>query len=167
MNIAGRLARHLTMTHWQVRRSFPESALGAIEAAVRAAEQGHTGEIRVVIEGALPAAALWRGITGHQRAIEVFSLLRVWDTEHNNGVLIYLLLADHDVEIVADRGIAHRVGQETWEAICRQMETEFRAGRFREGVLTGIQAVSATLAQHFPGKGKGRGNELPDRPLVL
>jgi uncharacterized membrane protein len=161
-----RLLRHLTMTHWQVRQAFPESSLSAIEAAVTRAEKNHAGQIRVVVEGALAASPLWRGLPARQRALDVFSFLRVWDTEHNNGVLIYLLLADRDVEIVADRGIAKRVSQETWEDICRQMEMAFGTGRFEEGVIAGVDAVARTLATHFPPQ-SGGANELTDRPLLM
>jgi uncharacterized membrane protein len=109
---------------------------------------------------------LWRGVSARERAVEVFANLRVWDTEENNGVLIYLLLADRDVEIVADRGIHARVGAEGWEIICRAMETQFRAGHFEQGVLDGIAQVSAQLTRHFPGPDR-RGDELPDKPVLL
>lgn len=161
-----RLVRHLCMTHWQVKRAFPPHALANIEARVRQAEQNHRGQIRVVVEGALPAEPLWKNVPARERAIDVFSLLRVWDTEQNNGVLLYLLLADHDVEIVADRGIAARVAQEEWEAICREMETAFRAGNFEAGIIAGIDAIAAKLSTHFPRIGEGA-NELPDKPLLL
>jgi uncharacterized membrane protein len=161
-----RLLRHLTMSHWHVRRALPESSLSAIEAAVKRAEKDHAGQIRVVVEGALAATPLWRGLPARQRALDVFSFLRIWDTEHNNGVLIYLLLADRDVEIVADRGIAKRVSQELWENICHQMEQAFGTGRFEEGVIAGVDAVARTLATHFP-RQSGGANELPDRPLLI
>lgn len=166
MRSVGRIVRHLCMTHWQVRRDFPVAVLQAIERAVQAAEQGHAGQIRVVIEGALPGQLLWRDVAARHRAIDVFSLSRAWDTGHNNGVLLYLLLADRDVEIVADRGIAARVAQQEWEAICREMEAAFRAGRFEQGIVTGVHAIAAKLAAHFPRAGE-QTNELPDRPLLL
>jgi uncharacterized membrane protein len=109
---------------------------------------------------------LLRNQSARGRAIDMFSLLRVWDTEHNNGVLLYLLLADRDVEIVADRGISRHVAPDEWERICREMERAFRQGRFEEGVLAGIRTVSAHLVRHHPGEGK-RLNELPDAPVVL
>ncbi|HWS16137.1 MAG TPA: TPM domain-containing protein, partial [Candidatus Methylomirabilis sp.] len=109
---------------------------------------------------------LFRGHSARERAIDVFSLLRIWDTERNNGVLIYLLLADRDVEIVADRGIHAKVGTEGWETICRPMETAFRQGDFEGGVIRGIQAVTRHLVEHFPAAGDDR-NELPDNPVVL
>ena len=107
-----------------------------------------------------------RHLTPRERALEVFGLLRVWDTEQNAGVLIYLLLADRDVEIVADRGIDRAVNDAAWQAICTRMETSFREGRFAEGVVTGVVEISALLAQHFPRTGTGA-NEIPDRPVVL
>ncbi|HVK54945.1 MAG TPA: TPM domain-containing protein [Burkholderiales bacterium] len=166
MNKLTRTIRHLCMTPWRVSRTFPDDAMNAIEAVVEQSERAHTGQIRVVVEAALPVELLWRSLPARERAIDVFSSLRIWDTEHNNGVLLYLLLADHDVEIVADRGIARRVPQEEWETICRQMEAAFRAGDFKNGVLAGIQAVADKLSTHFP-RLEGGANELPNRPLVL
>jgi uncharacterized membrane protein len=138
----------------------------AIEQAIHDSERQHRGQICFAVEAALDTGRLWRGLSARERALEVFSHMRVWDTEHNNGVLIYLLLADHDVEIVADRGIHARVGADEWERICREMESRFRAARFEDGALTGIRAVHALLARHFPGPGRGTEN-IPDTPLVL
>jgi len=165
MNIK-RIIKHLTMTHWQVRRAFPGDTLQAIEKAIKAVETTHLGEIRFAVEGALHSTPLFKRQTARERALEVFSQLRVWDTEHNNGVLIYLLLADRDVEIVADRGVHAKVGQQEWEAICRTMETAFKQGRYQEGVIGGIQAVAEHLTKHFPAGGVNP-NELPDKPVVL
>jgi len=161
-----RLLRHLATSSWLVRRRFPASALAAIEAAIAAAEQRHEPEIRFAVEAALHPRALIRGVTPRARAIEVFSELRVWDTERNTGVLIYLLLADHSVEIAADRGVVARVPPAEWEAICRAMEAELRPGRYEAGALAGIRAASDLLARHFPASGPGR-REQPDRPVVL
>lgn len=161
-----RVMRHLSMGRAAVRRVFPPRTLDAIEQAIHATEQRHAGQIRFAVEASLELAPLLAGQTAQQRAIEVFSRLRVWDTEHNNGVLIYLLLADHDVEIIADRGIHVRLGQEIWEAICREMEAAFRAGHFEAGVLAGIHAVGEHLSRHFPAR-SGKYNEMPDRPVVL
>jgi uncharacterized membrane protein len=161
-----RWLRHLFSGAWRVRRAFPPSAMQAIEAAIRACETSHRGEIRFAVEAGLDIAPLLRGQTARERAIEVFSSLRVWDTERNNGVLIYLLLADHDVEIVADRGIDRRVGFEGWQEICTNMEALLRAGRFEDGVRAGVQAVSGELARHYPPRGDDH-NELPDAPVVL
>jgi uncharacterized membrane protein len=151
---------------WTVRRAFPARSLEAIRDAIAQSEAGHSGEIRFAVEHALDLGDLLRNRSARDRAIDVFSRLRVWDTERNNGVLIYLLLADRDVEIVADRGIHERVEAAGWEAICRQMEAAFGAGRFEAGVLEGIQAIGAHLRRHFPSTGGGE-NELPDRPAVL
>jgi len=159
-----RIWRHLKASPWRVRRVLPKSAMQAIERAIRESERKHQGQICFAIEGALDIGPLLRGLTARQRAIDVFSRLRVWDTEHNNGVLIYLLLADHDVEIVADRGIHALVGRDGWEAICRTMESAFREGRFDEGIVAGILAVGELLARHYPGNGR---NEIPDKPVVL
>jgi len=165
MNIA-RLFRHLFTTDLKRRRCFPAHVLSAIEKAVRESEQHHSGEIRVAIESALEGPALRHDLTPRARAIEVFGRLHVWDTEHNNGVLIYVLLADRDVEIVADRGYRGRVSDAEWAGVCRAMEAEFRVGRFETGALKGIQAVTALISPHFPPQPRDR-NELPDRPALL
>lgn len=161
-----RITKHLLLTHWQVNRAFPRQTLSAIEQAIKASESAHTGEIRFVVEGALDGAPLFTGQSARERAIDVFSQLRIWDTEHNNGVLIYLLLADRDVEIVADRGIHAKVGLEEWEKICRAMETAFKQANYEGGVVRGIQAVTQHLIEHFPASGTGQ-NELSDKPVVL
>ncbi|MDD2721688.1 MAG: TPM domain-containing protein [Gallionella sp.] len=161
-----RVIRHLSSGQATVRRVFPASAMGTIEAATGVAEARHDGQIRFAVEAALELSPLLSGQTARQRAIEVFAQLRVWDTEHNNGVLIYLLLADRKVEIVADRGIHARLGQSVWERICRNMEAEFRAGRFESGVLAGIQEVGDHLSLHFPAR-VGKPNEMPDAPVIL
>jgi uncharacterized membrane protein len=161
-----RIVRHLMATRWLVKRAFPRDTLTAIDKAIKASEATHRGEIRFAVEGALHVEPLLRGQSARERAIDVFSQLRIWDTEHNNGVLIYLLLADRDVEIVADRGIDAKVGPREWERICRKMEAAFRQGDFEGGVVGGIQEVTRHLAEHFPPTGGDR-NELPDKPVVL
>ena len=161
-----RIARHLLFSERRVRRAFPAATLAAIESAIKASEAMHTGEVRFAVEGALEGTPLYGGQSPRERAIDVFSALRIWDTENNNGILIYLLLADRDVEIVADRGIAAKIAQAEWDAICHDMEARFRQGEFREGALSGISAVGALLARHFPAAGSRR-NELPDRAVVL
>ena len=161
-----RIGRHLIERPWRVRRLFPPRVLAAIEQAIKAAEAAHSGQVRFVVEGALDGAPLFRDQPARERALDLFSQLRVWDTADNNGVLIYLLLADRDVEIVADRGIDAKVGAAGWEAICKAMEAEFRAGNFEAGVIRGIEAVSRQLATHFPRQGGGS-NELPDAPVVI
>ncbi|MGM4888043.1 TPM domain-containing protein [Tardiphaga sp. 604_B6_N1_1] len=161
-----RIGNHLLGNRSRVRKAFPPQSLAAIEQAIKASEAGHAGQIRFVVEGALDGAPLFRNQSARERAIDVFAQLRVWDTAHNNGVLIYLLLADRDVEIVVDRGIDARVGKAGWEAICQMMEAEFRAGHFERGVIKGIDAVTQHLAAHFPRDG-ALANELPDAPVVL
>lgn len=140
--------------------------MAAVTAAIRASETTHAGQIRVAVEGALDLGPLLSGQRARDRAVELFSRLGVWDTEHNNGVLIYLLLADRDVEIVADRGIHRHSGTAVWEDICHVMEAAFREGRFEAGVLAGIAAVAGQLAGHFP-PSVSDVNELPDRPLLM
>lgn len=165
MNIP-RIAKHLLMTHWLVNRAFPRDTLVAIDRAIKASETAHAGQIRFAVEGALDSEALFKGQSGKARALDVFSQLRVWDTRHNNGLLIYLLLADRHVEIVADRGIHEKVGTTAWEGICRKMETAFKQANYEEGVVTGIQAATHLLTKHFPVTVAGR-NELLDKPVVL
>ena len=161
-----RIMRHLSSGNAAVRRAFPRSALDAIERAIRAAEGQHSGQIRFAVEAALDMTPLLAGQSAHERALEVFSQLRVWDTEHNNGVLIYLLLADRDVEIIADRGVHAKLAREIWEMICHEMEAAFRQGKFEQGVIAGIHSVSLQLAQHYPPVGV-KANELADQPVVL
>jgi len=162
----GRIAKHLVEYHWRARRVFTPKVLANIEAATRAGEQTHAGQVRFVVEGALEGKPLFRDQAARERALDVFSHLRIWDTAHNNGVLIYLLLADRNVEIVADRGIDAKVGSEGWEKICRDMEADFRNGRFESGAIRGIEAVSRELAKFFPPSGR-HPNELPDKPIVI
>ena len=162
----GRIGRHLLEHRWRARRIFPPRALAAIEQAIKAGEATHSGQIRFVVEGALDGAPLFRDQPARERALDIFSQLRIWDTAHNNGVLIYLLLADRNVEIIADRGIDAKVGAADWQKICAAMETDFKAGNFEAGVIRGIGAVSQQLAAHFPKHGAGR-NELPDAPVVI
>ena len=161
-----RLGRHFLTDHHSARRKFSPSALKHIEDAIAAGERQHQGQVRFAVEASLPLAQIVRGLEPRARALEMFGRLGVWDTEHNNGVLIYVLLADKDVEIVADRGVDRKVTQETWQVICRVMESAFREGRFEDGALDGIAAVNELLAQHFPRSDAGP-NELSDQPIVL
>jgi uncharacterized membrane protein len=158
--------RHLLIEDLAVRRDFPRAVLGAIERAIALQEKRHRGELRFVVEGGLPLGPLMAGRTARERAIDVFSRLRVWDTEDNAGVLVYLLLADRRVEIVADRGIHAKVGSAAWEAIGGEMQSAFAAGRFEAGAILGVEAISDLLAAHFP-PGDENPNELPDTPVVL
>ncbi|NEW93586.1 TPM domain-containing protein [Rhodopseudomonas sp. BR0M22] len=161
-----RIGKHLFTSRGKVHRAFSPSAFDTIERAIKDSETRHVGQIRFVVEGALDGAPLFRDQPARERALDIFSQLRIWDTAHNNGVLIYLLLADRDVEIIADRGIDGRVDAAAWEAICREMEAEFREGRFEQGVLRGIDRITAHLAEHFPRSGPGP-NELSDAPVVV
>ncbi len=161
-----RFFKHLFSHPWQVRQHFSAASLRKIETAIAASETTHAGQIRFVVETGLHPLAILRKQTPKRRAIALFSALNIWDTEHNNGVLIYLLLADRDVEIVADRGIHRYVGQDGWEAICQVMETHFRAGDFEIGVLQGIHLISQQLSQYFPPNASQQ-NELPNQPLVI
>lgn len=161
-----RLLRHLVTDHHSVRRAFPSAALQAIEKAIGEEERRHDGQLRFAVEASLPLGELLRGVDSRRRAIGWFGRLGVWDTHHNAGVLIYLLLADRRVELVADRGIHSKVGTAAWEAICGEMQQEFARGQFERGVVIGVRAISDLLAAHFPYSSEHR-NELPDKPVVL
>jgi uncharacterized membrane protein len=164
--MVSRLLKHLFMPPWRLRKHFPASLLREIETAIRDSETLHSGEIRFAVETALPLGSLWKRMRGRDAAIQTFTDLRVWDTEHNSGVLIYLLLADHDLEIVADRGIAARLEKAEWDDIARHMEQHYRAGDFRVGSLEGIRRVTELLARHFP-PGMRNPNELANEPVVI
>jgi len=161
-----RVFRHLATTRWSTRRHFPRPVRTAIEEAIAECESRHGGEIRFIVETAFDLPELWRNLAPRTRALQLFGQFGVWNTEHNNGVLIYVLMADHDVEIVADRGIAARVPQAEWDAVCRQMEHHYREGRFRDGSVVGILGVGALLGRHFPGR-RPSDNELPNQPVLL
>jgi hypothetical protein len=163
---AGRFLRHLFATHWSARRRFDKQVLAQIERGITEVESLHAGELRFAVELALDLPNLWRDLPPRKRAVEVFGALGVWDTSANNGVLIYVLMADRVVEIVADRGIAERVLPAEWDAVCRDMEQHYRAGRWAEGSLAGVHGVGQLLAKHFPGEGGGR-NELPNQPVLI
>ena len=161
-----RTLRHLLSSRWGTRRRFTPAVLQRIEAAIADLERRHAGEIRFAIETSFDLPELWDGVTPRARAFNAFGQLGVWDTAGNNGVLIYVLMADRVVEIVADRAIAARVAQADWDAVCRTMEGHFKAGRFAEGSEAGIAGIGALLERHFPGQG-GDANEQPDRPVLL
>ena len=162
-----RILKHLSIPQWIVRRAFPAQVAQVVERAVRAAESAHDVELRVVVEGGLPLGSLLRGTSSRERAIELFSILRVWDTEKNTGVLIYLQFVDRRIEIVADRGISARVRQQEWDAACAAMANEFREGRFEQGTLAGIEYLTALLKKHLPPPLAGDRDELPDAPIVI
>ncbi len=159
-----RVLRHRWTDETDVARALDAAALMRLEERVVASERAHSGEIRLCVEAGLPLSYLWRNATARQRAVTMFGKLRVWDTEHNNGVLIYLLLADHAIEIVADRGLTRQVPQAQWDALVVGMREAFRQRRFEAGLAQAIDAVHALLARHFPlMDGQTNPNELPDR----
>jgi hypothetical protein len=157
---------HTLMPPWRWRLAFPAAVLKDIEMAVKQSERQHRGELRFAIENALASTWVWRGMSARQRATEVFSNLRVWDTEENSGVLIYLLLVDREVHIVADSGIARRVPQADWDSVAHAMQKAFRQGEFRRGSLEGIERITAMLATHFP-PGADNPNELSNKPVII
>jgi len=166
MNRWLRLLKHRWHDETDARRALDDAALARLAARVRASEQAHGGEIRVVVEAGLPLSYLWRGLSARERAITLFGKLRVWDTEHNNGVLIYLLLAEHAIEIVADRAVARHVAPRQWDALIARMREAFRERRFEAGLAEAVDAVDALLRQHFAlAPGQANPNELPDEPL--
>jgi uncharacterized membrane protein len=159
-----RLTRHIFMPRRTLRRVFDEAALTAIEKAIADTETTHGGEIRVALEASLDPGELFSGLAPRQRALQTFAQLGVWDTELNNGVLIYVLWADRDVEIVADRGFNGRVSAQQWSDACHHMEQLFSQGAAAEAIVKGVHAAGALISRHFPGADR---NELPDRPVLL
>ena len=158
--------RHLTSSSGEAKRAFPETTLDAICEAITAGEQTHRGEVRLIVEKALPFDEAWDGVSNRQRALALFADYGVWDTEDNCGVLIYINLAEHKVDIVADRGIDRKIDSATWQGVCRTMTEGFKQGRFHDATLGAIGQVNELLRQHFPANGS-RANELPDKPLML
>ena len=161
-----RVLRHLLLPDWWVRRVLARADLTAIGDAITACERLHRGELRFVVEASMPLNALRADQSPRARAVNLFSSLRVWDTEENSGILIYVQLVDRRVEILADRGIAAQVSQAEWDAICRGMEQSFGAGLWRHGALQAVTRAGELLATHFPARDDNP-NELPDQPLVL
>ena len=162
-----RLVRHRLLDEGDARRAFGSDALAQIEQRIAASEARHSGEIRVCVEAGLPFSSIRRGAGPRERAIAMFGKLRVWDTKHNNGVLIYLLLAERAIEIVADRGLLPHVEASTWERIMAEMQAAFQEGRFGAGIEQAIDAVDALLVRHFPlAAGEANPNELPDAPVL-
>lgn len=164
--MANRYLRNLLTTRWALRRAFPRDLLDEIKQAIQASERQHSGEFRFAVETALDAPTLLRGCSPRARAMEVFTQLRTWDTAANNGVLIYLLLAEHDIEIVADRGFNEKVSAQEWQEICDAMRQQFRNGHYRAGTLQGIEMVTHLVSRHFPPDPNDI-NELPDQPVLL
>ena len=163
---AGRFLKHLFAPAWLARRSFPSGTLIRIEEAIRASEQEHDGEVRFVVESVLPLHYLPGKRPSRRRAEDLFAQLKVWDTEHNSGVLVYVQLVSRHIDIVADRGIARKVEQAEWDAVCRAMEASFRKNDYLGGSLEALETITRILARHFPARGINP-NELPDKPLVL
>lgn len=166
VNVVNRYFSNLTTTHFALKRAFPERALDAIEQAVREAESQHGGEIQFAIETSLELGQLLAGVSVRAEAIQAFADLHVWDTEKNCGVLIYVLLSERAIEIVADRGYFGQVAEADWRAVCVEIERHFASDNFLEGSLHGIKAVSALISQHFPFAPNDK-DERPNRPIVL
>lgn len=165
MNIK-RIFKHTLTTQWHLKKYFTPAVLDIIEAEISYSESQHSGEIRFVVEGALDGAPLFKNQSAHDRALDIFSQLRIWDTQENNGLLIYLLLADHAVEIIADRGINAKVGRDEWQVICGIMQSEFARGNFQAGVCDAIKSITNHLVKHFPISATDE-NELPNKPVVM
>ncbi len=161
-----RILMHWRLSPWQVRRRFNRATLAAIKQAIAASEHQHRGELRFVIEGHLSLLQLLRGLTARARAGQLFDQLRIGNTAERSGILIYVLLAERKVEIVADTGIAAKVDQTTWDALCARMTGLFGAGRYLEGALAGVEGATRLLCAHFAA-GADNPNELDDAPLVL
>jgi uncharacterized membrane protein len=158
--------RHLVASRARTRRHFPAPVLESIEVAIAGAESRTSGEIRFMVETALDGPDLRAGLTPRDRALQTFSDLHLWNTELRNGVLIYVLMADQDVEIVTDRGAAAVIAVTQWEDVCRLMEGHFRDGRFAEGAVAGVEAAGRLLERHFPAQPHNR-DELPNQPALL
>ncbi|MDP1968916.1 MAG: TPM domain-containing protein [Burkholderiaceae bacterium] len=167
LRFMGRMARHVWLDASDTQRAIPPAMVQRLMQRVAASENRHSGEIRICVEAGLPMSYLWRNATARQRAVTMFGKLRVWDTEHNNGVLIYLLLAERAIEIVADRGIDRHVSAPEWQAMTQRMAAAFREGHFEEGLTQALEEVSALMVQHFPrAEGESDSNELPDMPVL-
>ena len=162
-----RVLRHRSLDTTDTRRAIPADMVQRLMERVAASEQRHTGEIRIYVESSLPSSYLWRGANTRERAVMVFSKLRVWDTSHNNGVLIYLMLAEHAIELVADRGIDAHVPAQHWQMVVTRMADAFRSNRYEDGLTQALEEVSAVLVEHFPARDTAENpNELPDAPVL-
>lgn len=161
-----RILRHFMTSHWKLKKLFSAEVMQRIGSVIAQAEQKHSGEIRFVVEAVLPWRYLWCRDSTRERALNLFSKLRVWDTEQNTGVLIYLLFAEKSVEIIADRALARAISQPIWDDICLKMKNSFRQGQFEKGVIIGIETISAHLVQHFPSENI-KTNQLPDQPIIM
>ena len=162
-----RIIKHRWLDESDVQRAVPPELLHRLTRRVAASEQRHTGEVRICVEAGLPMSYLWRGAKARERAVTMFGKLRVWDTEHNNGVLIYLLLADHSIELVADRGLNQHVSAAQWQAMVQHLGAAIHDGRYEDGLTQALEEVSAVLVQYFPlAQGEFRRNELPNSPML-
>ena len=162
-----RMLRHRLLDETDTRKAIPQDLVERLARRVAASERRHSGEVRIYVEAGLPMSYLWRHATPRERAVAMFGKLRVWDTEHNNGVLIYLLLAERAIEIVADRGLSRRVAPQEWQAVVGRMGSAFHEGRFEDGLTQALEEVSALLVEHFPlAPGEANANELPDEPVL-
>lgn len=167
LNKFKRIFKHRWLDEGNSNRAVPVDMVERLMRRVAASEQRHSGEIRICVEAGLPLSYLWRDAPARERAITLFGKLRVWDTEWNNGVLIYLLLADHAIEIVADRGLNQRVSDAQWKEIVDALGAAIRAGRYEDGLTQALEEVSAMLVRHFPlMPSDANPNELPNRPIV-
>lgn len=162
-----RLLMNLCEGWFQLHRRFPAELLDEVATAVAEGERTHRGEVRLVVESRLSPLAVLAGLDAPARARQLFGQLGIWDTEHNNGVLVYVLLAEHRIEVVADRGIARHVATDEWAQVCTHMRDAYAHGQWREGSLQGIADVHALMRRHFPADGQDRSDELPDRPILL
>jgi uncharacterized membrane protein len=161
-----RIWRHLLTTRRSARRAFPASTLKAIQQKIADGEVTHRAEVKMIVEGSLSLPAVLNGVTSRNRAHELFSHYRIWDTEENVGVLLYVNLADHKVEIIVDRAIGRATKPTDWQAVCKTMTKEFANGAFHDSTLAALEQMNGLLTQHFPDEGRKK-NELSDKPLVL
>jgi uncharacterized membrane protein len=161
-----RALRHWRTTAAVGRKAFPPESLADIGAAITAGEQEHRGELRLIVENSMPFDAIWADLSNRQRALALFAEYGVWDTEDNCGVLIYINLAEHKVDIVVDRNIGRKIDAATWQSVCQTMTQGFKRGEFHDSTIAAVQRVNQLLCQHFPANG-ARTNELPDHPIVL
>ena len=175
MNKLKLLLRHLWLDVSDTRRAIPPDMVHRLAERVAASEKRHSGQIRICVEASLPSSYLWRldrdntlGNLTRQRAVMMFGKLGVWDTEHNNGALVYVLLAEHAIEIVADRGLMRHVDAAQWQAMVARMASAFREKHYEDGLTQALEETSAVLVSHFgqTDTSSSHPNELPDTPLL-
>ncbi|MCV2368091.1 TPM domain-containing protein [Roseateles oligotrophus] len=166
--LLSRIFKHRWTDQTDLARALPATSIAGLEASIRASESRHSGQICVCVEAGLPMSYLSKRLSARQRAVTLFGKLRTWDTEANNGVLIYLLLADHAIEIVADRGLNARVSEAQWAGIVEALRSHLSKGQFEQGLKAAIDAVDALLRAEFPlAAGQKNPNELPDAVVIL